>query len=86
MCTYETHTTHISGSGYARGEWIDLRKAVLSFDHPQDAPLEHALCIDFRTGGDPASHVAVELDAASARRLAAAIVATLDSDEAKTLG
>jgi len=86
MCTYVTNTAEVSGSGYAHGEWIDVRTVVVSYDHPQHAPLEHALCIDFRTGGDPASHVAVELDAASARRLAAAIVATLDSDEAKTLG
>ena len=63
-----------------------LRRAVVSFDHPQDAPLEHALAIDFRAAdGDPTAHVTVELDAASARRLAAAIIATLASPEAATL-
>jgi len=86
MCTYLTHTTDISGSGYGLGEWIDVRTAVVSFDHPQQAQLEHALCIDFRTdNGDPASRVAVELDAESARRLAAAILETLDSEEARAL-
>jgi hypothetical protein len=79
MCTYMTHDVDVRGSGYGGGEWIGLRRAVVSFDHPQDAPLEHALCIDFRTdGADPAGHVAVELDAASARRLADAILAAID--------
>ena len=86
MCTYETHTTHISGSGYGFGKWIDVRKAVVSFDHPQETRLEHALCIDFRTdNGDPSSRVAVELDAASARRLAESILGALDSDEVREL-
>jgi hypothetical protein len=86
MCTYETHHTPISGSGYGFGEWIDVRRAVVSFDHPLRAPLEHALCIDFRAeNGDPSSRVAVELDAASARRLAETILAALDSDEVREL-
>jgi hypothetical protein len=52
------------------------------FDHPQDAPLDHALCIDVWGAGE---RVAVELDAASARRLAEAILATLDHDEVRPL-
>jgi hypothetical protein len=63
-----------------------VRTAVVSFDHPQEAPLEHALCIDFRTdNGDPASRVAVELDAPSARQLAETILDALDSDEVRRL-
>jgi hypothetical protein len=86
MCTYLTQTTDVNGSGYAFGEWFDIGRAVVSFDHPQDARLEHALCIDFRAaGGDPSSRVAVELDAASARHLAAVILATLDADETRAL-
>jgi len=83
MCSYVTKTTEISGSGYRGDDWIDLRTAVVAFDHPQDARLEHALCIDFRAAGtDPAAHVAVELDEASARRLAESILATLESSAA----
>lgn len=86
MCTYLTTDTAIRGSGYRGNDWIGLQRAVVSFDHPQDAPLEHALCIDFRTdAGDPSSRIAVELDASSARRLAEAILETLDSDEARKL-
>jgi hypothetical protein len=86
MCTYLTHSADVRGSGYARGEWIDVRTAVVSFDHPQEAPLEHALCIDFRAdNGDPSARVAVELDAGSARRLAETILRALDSDEVREL-
>lgn len=80
MCSYLTHTTEVHGTGYARGEWIDLATAVVSLDHPLQAPLDHALCIDFRAGnGDPSARVAVELDEASARRLAESILAALGS-------
>ena len=86
MCTYQTTVVDVSGSGIVAGEWVALRRAVVSFDHPQDAPLDHALGLDFRAAeGDPAAHMTVELDAASARRLAAAIIATLESPEAAAL-
>ncbi|MBV9934854.1 MAG: hypothetical protein JO367_11185, partial [Actinobacteria bacterium] len=42
----------------------------------------HALCVDVWGNGE---RVAVELDAASARALAEAILATLDSDEVAPL-
>ena len=81
MCTYITMTEPVVGSGATGDGWIDLASAVVYYDHPQDAPVDHALCIDFRgsdAATDPSSRVAVELDAASARRLAATILATLD--------
>jgi hypothetical protein len=87
MCSYLTMTARISGSGFGADGWFPLEKAVVSFDHPQDAPVEHALCLDLRApGGDPAARVAIELDAPSARRLAAAILAALDAPEALALG
>jgi hypothetical protein len=83
VCTYLTVTAELAGSG--RGvtdEWFAVRQAVVSFDHPQDAPLDHALCIDVR-GAD--ARLAVELDAASARRLAEAILGILDDEETRAL-
>jgi hypothetical protein len=85
MCTYLTMTTDVSGSGLVDGEWTGLDRAVVYFDHPQDAPVDHALCLDLRGGGGPAERVSVELDAASARRLAETILAVLDSPEAKAV-
>jgi hypothetical protein len=100
MCTYLTTTSALAGAGLkSDGEWFTLRNAVVYFDHPQEAPVDHALCIDFRgdvdgfggsggsggSAGDASTRVAVELDAASARRLAESILATLDSDEVLVL-
>jgi hypothetical protein len=82
MCTYVTTSVEVSGSGYGGDEWFGADRAVVYFDHPQDAPLDHALCIDVWGAGE---RVAVELDAASARRLAEAILATLDHDEVRPL-
>ena len=82
MCTEVTTKVEVSGSGRAGGEWVGVDRAVVYFDHPQDVPLDHALCIDVWGTNE---RVAVELDAASARRLAHAILATLDHDEVKAL-
>jgi hypothetical protein len=82
MCTYVTTSIEVAGSGYGGDEWFGAERAVVYFDHPQDAPLDHALCIDLWGAGE---RVAVELDAASARRLAEAILRTLDHDEVKPL-
>ena len=82
MCTYVTTTADVSGSGYAGDDWFRIDRAVVYFDHPQDAPLDHALCIDVWGGRE---RVAVELDAASARRLAESILATLDHEEVRPL-
>jgi hypothetical protein len=82
MCTYVTSTVDVGGSGYRGDDWFRVDRAVVYFDHPQDAPLDHALCID--VWGER-ERVAVELDAASARRLAEAILATLDHEEVKLL-
>ena len=82
MCTNVTLTTDIGGSGLGSEGWFAVDEAVVYFDHPQDAPVDHALCIDFRKIGASAdARVAVELDAASARRLAETILATLDHPE-----
>jgi len=85
VCTYLTMTAAIGGSALDRVGAFGLSDAVVCFDHPQEAPLEHALCIDFRSGTDPARRMAVELDADSARRLAESILATLDSEEVRAL-
>jgi hypothetical protein len=83
MCTYVTTTAPVGGSAYGGDDWFPVDRAVVYFDHPQDAPLDHALCVDV---WGSAGRVAVELDAASARRLAEAILAILDHDEVAALG
>ena len=87
MCTYLTSSAPVAGSALGADGWFNLGTAVVYFDHPQEAAAEHALCIDFRPtdGTDAARRVAVELDAASARALAAQILATLDHEEVRAL-
>jgi hypothetical protein len=86
MCTYITMHSPMSGSGLAAGEWFRLDRAVVYFDHPQDAPVDHAVCLDFRASDGPADRRAsVELDPASARRLAETILELLAHDEVRAL-
>ena len=82
MCTYVTTHAEVDGSVLVDGEWQRADRAVVYFDHPQDAPLAHALCID--VWGDT-GRVAVELDAASARRLAESILGILGEREVQQL-
>ena len=73
----------IEGSGKGRGGWFTLRQANVSYDHPFDAPMEHALNIDFvNEAQGPGARVAVELSPQSARALVATILAVLEEAEA----
>ncbi|MFP5328374.1 MAG: DUF6295 family protein [Acidimicrobiia bacterium] len=82
MCTEVTNTVVVKGSAVVDGEWAGVDRAVVYYDHPQSVSADHALCIDLWSG---TSRVAVELDAASARSLAAAILTTLDDDAVAAL-
>ncbi len=80
MCTYETTTLAVTGSGKGADGWFALSDATVYFDHPVHASAEHTLNIDLRNPArGPGFRVAVELDPASARELAEAILASLDS-------
>ena len=47
MCTMIAHQAKIAGRGKSGQDWFELREANVSYDHPYDLPLEHALNIDF---------------------------------------
>lgn len=82
MCTMIAEKVTIEGSGKGRDGWFTLNQANVSYDHPFDAPLEHALNIDFvnETQG-PGARVAVELSAAAARALVDTILGVLAQAE-----
>ena len=83
MCTMIVTQVNIEGSGKAANGWFKLREANVSYDHPFDAPLEHALNIDFVNEAlGPGARVAVELSVEAARALAQAIGAVLERAEA----
>jgi hypothetical protein len=80
MCTYLTEKVAVTGSGKGPDGWFALSEATVYFDHPVHAPAGHTLNIDFlNPGRGPSARVAVELTAESARALARAIQAALDS-------
>ena len=78
MCTGIVESAEVSGSGKGPMGWFKLEQVNVSYDHPNEAPLDHALNIDFvnqREG--PSARVAVELSPESAGRLVKAILAAL---------
>ena len=88
MCTYATVITPLDGSAKGPGgSWFHVTNGVVYFDHPVHAMAEHTLNIDFAVpSAGPAARVAVELTAASARDLIAAITQALESAPAAMTG
>ena len=83
MCTMIVEQVEIAGSGKGTSGWFSVRQANVSYDHPFNAPLEHALNIDFiNEAQGPGARVAVELSEESARTLVETILAVLDRAEA----
>jgi hypothetical protein len=85
MCTYATMQATIEGSAKGpESSWFRVSDATVYFDHPVHAMAEHTLNIDFAAPDrGPSARVAVELTAASARALVAAIEAALASAPAE---
>jgi hypothetical protein len=82
MCTMIAKQIKIDGSGKSASGWFTLKEADVSYDHPFDAPFEHALNIDFvNEAQGPAARVAVELSVEAARALVETIQAVLRQAE-----
>ncbi len=82
MCTMITHQAKIEGRGKSGKDWFEVREANVSYDHPYDLPLEHALNIDFvNEAAGPGARVAVELSVEAARQLVQTIEAVLAQAE-----
>ena len=83
MCTMIVQKAKVDGSGKGQDGWFTLDQANVSFDHPFDAPFEHALNIDFvNTSLGPSARVAVELSESAARELVRTILSVLDEAQA----
>lgn len=82
MCTMIAHQVKIEGRGKSGPDWFEVREANVSYDHPYDLPLEHALNIDFvNEAAGPGARVAVELSIEAARQLVETIQAVLAQAE-----
>jgi Family of unknown function (DUF6295) len=80
MCTYQTTTLAVRGSGKGAPGWFPVSDATVYFDHPVHASADHTLNIDLINPARGAgARVAVELDPSSARALAEAILQTLET-------
>ncbi len=92
MCTGIVETAEVLGSGKGPRGWFKLEQVNVSYDHPTDAQLDHALNIDFvNQKQGPSARVAVELSPDSARRLVKAVLVALskgglDMNEASNCG
>jgi len=84
MCTMIAHQVKLEGRGKSGADWFEVREANVSYDHPYDLPLEHALNIDFvNEAMGPGARVAVELSVDAARRLVESIQAVLAQADAR---
>lgn len=84
MCTMIVEKVKVDGSGKGRDGWFQLEQANVSYDHPFNAPYEHALNIDFvNESQGPSARVAVELSEQGARELVRTILAVLERAEAE---
>lgn len=82
MCTMIARQSKIEGSGKGRDGWFKVREVNVSYDHPYDVPMEHALNIDFvNEAQGPGARVAVELTVESALQLVRTIQAVLAQAE-----
>jgi hypothetical protein len=83
MCTMIAERVAIEGTGKGASGWFDVNQANVSYDHPFNAPFEHALNIDFVNESlGPGARVAVELSEPAARALVDTILAVLAAAEA----
>ncbi|ACU53153.1 conserved hypothetical protein [Acidimicrobium ferrooxidans DSM 10331] len=81
MCTYATEHAPLTGRARTPEGWEAVDQATVYFDHPVAFPATHSLNIDVfaREATGLRRLSALELDVASARALATAILSLLDS-------
>lgn len=83
MCTLIVEKIQVDGCGKGTDGWFKLEQANVSYDHPFNAPFEHALNLDFVNESlGPSARVAVELSELAARELVRTILAVLAEAEA----
>ena len=82
MCTNIAMSTELAGSGKGPQGWYPVVKAVVSYDHPFHAPLDHAINIDFVDNTNGLSgRASVELTVDGARQLAHTILSAVEQAE-----
>ena len=84
MCSYIVEKARLIGTAKGPGsDWMKVDTANVYYDHPYEAQLDHALCVDFiceANGGR--ERVAIEISRESALELMEKIKAALESGDA----
>jgi hypothetical protein len=84
MCSYIVEKAKLYGVAKGPGsEWRRIDTANVYYDHPYEAQLDHALCVDFVSEADGArERVAIEISRESALDLIEKIKAALATGDA----
>lgn len=83
MCTWITEQVAVTGNAIGVPNWMNVTQVNVFYDHPVEAPFDHAVIIDFvNPSAGVGARVGVELSAASALDLMRAIRTALASPEA----
>ena len=70
MCTMIAEKAAVTGSGKGTPGWMQVNQVNVSYDHPSNMTIEHALNIDFVDASQKLGpRIAVELTPQSAQRL-----------------
>ena len=83
MCSYIVEKARLYGTAKGPGsEWMKIDTANVYYDHPYEAQLDHALCVDFVCEADGGrERVAIEISRESALDLIDKIKAALASGD-----
>jgi hypothetical protein len=83
LCTWITEQVAATGTAVGVPTWMNVTQVNVFYDHPVEAPFDHAVIIDFvNPSAGVGARVGVELSAASALDLMRAIESVLSSPEA----
>ena len=84
MCSYIVEKAKMYGTAKGTGgDWMKVDTANVYYDHPYEAQLDHALCVDFVCEADGGrERVAIEISRESALELMERIKAALASGDA----
>jgi len=82
MCSYIVEKARLVGSAKGPNGWMRVDTANVYYDHPYEAQLDHALCVDFVCEADGGrERVAIEISRESALALIETIRAALASGD-----
>jgi hypothetical protein len=84
MCSYIVEKAKLFGTAKGpNSHWMKIDTANVYYDHPYEAQLDHALCVDFVCAADGGrERVAIEISRESALELMEKIKAALASGDA----